>query len=96
MGTTTTEEYTTICKTYQVQSGYNDVALIEEYCRSLNKALEERCRMTYPKPATLTDWMTRAVDINKEYQIGQSKFNVKSYQPCTTNPTTAFTPAPKP
>ena len=80
---------------YQVRSGYNDVALIEEYRRGLNKALEERCRMTYPKPATISDWMTRAVDIDKEYRIGRSKFNLKTSQPraATSTPNT-FTPRP--
>ena len=70
MGTGSAEDYTTIFKTYQTRCGYNDVALIEEYRRGLKKSLEERCRMTYPKPSKLTEWMERAVNIDKEYQIG--------------------------
>ena len=74
MGSGTAEDYTTTFKTYQVRTGYNEVALIEEYRRGLLKSLEERCRMTYPKPSKLTEWMERAVDIDKEYRIGQSKY----------------------
>ena len=74
MGTGSAKDYTTVFKTYQTRCGYNDMALIEEYRRGLKKSLEERCRMTYPKPKKLAEWMERAVDINKEYRIGQSKY----------------------
>jgi len=73
MGSGSAEDYTTTFKTYQVRSGYNEIALIEEYRRGLHKTLEERCRMTYPKPAKLSDWITRAVDLDKEYRIGRTK-----------------------
>ena len=88
MGTGSAEDYSTAFKTYQVQSGYNEVALIEEYRRGLNKALEERCRMTYPKPADLSDWITRAVDLDKEYRIGRTK-------PATTKTTTPHIAKPR-
>ena len=73
MGSGSAEDYTTTFKTYQVRSGYNEIALIEEYRRGLNKTLEERCRMTYPKPAKLSDWITRAVDLDKEYRVSRTK-----------------------
>ena len=73
MGTGSVEDYSTAFKTYQLRSGYNEIALIEEYRCGLHKTLEERCRMTYPKPAKLSDWITRAVDLDKEYRIGRTK-----------------------
>ena len=73
MGSSSAEDYSTMFKMYQVRSGYNKVALVEEYHRGLHKTLEERCRMTYPKPAKLSDWIARAVDLDKEYQVGQTK-----------------------
>ena len=73
MGSGSAEDYTTTFKMYQVRSGYNEIALVEEYRRGLHKTLEERCRMMYPKPAKLSDWITRAVDLDKEYRIGRTK-----------------------
>lgn len=67
MGSGSAKDYSTMFKTYQVRSGYNEVALIEEYHCRLHKTLEERCWMTYPKPAKLSKWITRAVDLDKEY-----------------------------
>ena len=73
MGNGSAEDYSTAFKTYQTRSGYNEVALVEEYRRGLHKTLEERCRMTYPKPTKLSDWISRAVDLDKEYRIGRTK-----------------------
>jgi len=86
MGSGTAEDYTTTFKMYQVRTGYNEVALIEEYRRGLLKSLEERCRMTYPKPSKLTEWMERAVDIDKEYRIGRSKYTQRSTPAHAPNP----------
>lgn len=73
MGSSSAEDYFTTFKTYHVQSGYNEIALIGEYRGGLNKTLEECCQMTYLKPEKLSDWITRAVDLDKEYRIGQTK-----------------------
>ena len=50
--------------------------------------------MTYPKPAKLSDWITRAVDLDKEYRVGRTKPKVTT----TTTPKPRFEPrrdAPK-
>ena len=52
----TCDEYLVMFKTYAGLSGYNDVALLEEFKRGLNKSLLQQLMMSYPLPTTLAEY----------------------------------------
>ena len=70
MGSSTCEEYSVLFKGYTLQSGYNEVALIEEYKWGLNKKLREKMYGLVPMPTDLGGWITQSNTLDKQYRIG--------------------------
>ena len=70
IGSSTYKEYSVLFKGYASQSGYNEVALIEEYKRGLNKKLWEKMYNLVPMPTDLGGWINQSNTLDKQYRIG--------------------------
>jgi hypothetical protein len=73
----TCDEYLVMFKNYATATGYNDVALLEEFKRGLNKGLLQRVQMSYPAPKELAEFYKRACELDRQWRLvyggGKSK-----------------------
>jgi hypothetical protein len=67
MGNKTCEEYMVFFQKYASQNGYNNVVLLEEYKRGLNKQLCNKIYGLIPMPTTIDDWAAKACLLDKQY-----------------------------
>ena len=58
----TCDEYFVMFKNYAMSTGYNDIALLEEFKCGLNKGLLQRVQMSYPVPKTLMEFCMNLTD----------------------------------
>jgi hypothetical protein len=68
----TCDEYLVMFKTYATTAGYNDIALLEEFKRGLNRNLLQRVMMTYPVPKTLAEFCQRACELDRQWRLTYS------------------------
>ena len=69
MGNRTCNEYTTLFEGYAERSGYNEIALIEEYKWGLTRALREKVYTNDPFLTTLKEWKDKACRLDRLYRI---------------------------
>lgn len=69
----TCDEYTIMFKNYAATTGFNDVALLEEFKRGLNKKLLQRVQMSYPAPKDLKEFYTRACELDRQWRLVQGE-----------------------
>jgi hypothetical protein len=63
------DEYLVMFKNYAMTTGFNEIALLEEFKRGLNKGLLQRVQMSYPVPRTLAEFCTRACELDRQWRI---------------------------
>lgn len=94
MGDRSCEAYNTEFRSYMTRSGYNEVALIEEYKRGLNGRLLDKCHDQENLPTTLAGWMERAANLDRQYRIRKrEKARFKTEKPA---PKATSAPPPRP
>ena len=67
----TCDKYLVMFKTYATVSGYNEIALLEEFKRGLNKNLLQRVLMSYPVPRSLQEFFERASYLDRQWRLAK-------------------------
>ena len=105
----TCDEYLVMFKNYATSTGYNEVALLEEYKHGLNRNLLHRVLLSYPVPKTLAEFYSRSCELDrqwrllyssglKEKRVERRREEVKAvvFEPSALSSSTVKTPQPTP
>jgi hypothetical protein len=65
----TCDEYLVLFRNYATSTGYNEVALLEEFKRGLNRGLLQRVQMSYPAPKDLNEFYARACELDRQWRL---------------------------
>lgn len=91
-GSRTADEYIADFETFELTSGYNDVALLDKFEQGLRPALLKDVYSLKPMPVTLEEFKRAASDLDNQHQRYLARRNLLS--PQSSTPTPASRPKP--